>query len=348
MLGMERWVLASRIGFTYIGTVVGAGFASGQEIMQFFTLFGERGVWGVFVAAVLFAWLGTRMMLLGCRLQARSYEDFNQYLFGERWGPMMAALISVMLLGVTAAMMSGTGSLFEEQLGLSFHAGVIFTVAFSFFFILRGIDGVLSVNSLVVPVMFLFIVMVASHAWQAGELASVASLIPEPRYAHWLPSALVYVSFNLVLTQAVLVPLGAEIADERTIKLGGWIGGIGLGIMLFACNLALQLHWQEVSRLDIPMGHVISTLGVGVKFFFLAMMWAEIFTSLIGNVYGLAANLSQVVPLRKPLIMLLIFGMGYVFSLIGFPTLVHYLYPLFGYCGLVVLGFMVFRRMPAG
>ncbi|MFC7441888.1 hypothetical protein [Laceyella putida] len=296
---------------------------------------------------MLFALLGTRMMLLGCRLQARSYEEFNQYLFGERWGPMMTALISVMLLGVTSAMMSGTGSLFAEQLGLSFHVGVIFTALLSFFFIVRGMDGVLSVNSLVVPLMFLFIVLVAAHAWQSGDLTSLATLIPEPERSHWLPSAFVYVSFNLVLTQAVLVPLGAEVADERTIKLGGWIGGVGLGIMLFACNLALQLHWQKASQLDIPMGYVISTLGVGVKFLFLAMMWAEIFTSLIGNVYGLTANLSQVMPLKKPLIMVLIFGVAYLFSLIGFPTLVHYLYPLFGYCGLVVLTVMICRRMPA-
>lgn len=343
---MKRWVLASRIGFTYIGTVVGAGFASGQEILQFFTLFGEQGLWGVLVATVLFAWLGTRMMCLGCRLQARSYEEFNQFLFGERWGPMMTALISVMLLGVTSAMMSGTGALFAEQLGLSFHAGVVFTALLSFFFIVRGMDGLLSVNSLVVPLMFLFIVLVAGHVWHSGDLTSVIALIPSPEPSNWLSSAFVYVSFNLVLTQAVLVPLGAEIADERTIKLGGWIGGIGLGIMLFACNLALQLHWQEVAQLEIPMGYVISTLGVGVKFIFLAMMWAEIFTSLIGNVYGLTANLSQVMPLKKPVIMLLIFGVSYLFSLVGFPTLVHYLYPLFGYCGLVVLTVMVCRRMP--
>jgi uncharacterized membrane protein YkvI len=160
-------------------------------------------------------------------------------------------------------------------------------------------------------------------------------------------SAVSYVGLNLAMSQAVLVPLGAEIKEERTIRLGGWIGGLGLGAMLLVSHLALQLHWGEVFRLEIPMAHLINMVGTGMKMLFLAVMWGEIFTTLIGNVYGLAVNLAQVVPLRERSVMLLIFLVGYLFSLVGFPTLVSYVYPVFGYCGLLVLVLLVARRLPA-
>jgi uncharacterized membrane protein YkvI len=259
----------------------------------------------------------------------------------------MAMLVSLMLFGVTTAMMSGTGALFEEQLGISFHVGVILTAFFSFIVMLKGMDGILSVNTLVVPLMFLFMLLVAFHAWKNGDLSSLLVLDLKPKSHLWLGSAVVYVAFNLVMMQAVLVPLGAQVEDEQTIRRGGWIGGLGLGFMLLSCNAAMQLHWHEVSRLKIPMAFVINTLGAGTKYFFLALMWAEIFTTLIGNVYGLTTNLRRVVPFRERTIMGFIFVLAYMFSLFGFPTLVHFLYPLFGYCGLVLFLFLMIRRLPA-
>ncbi|MBA4603039.1 YkvI family membrane protein [Thermoactinomyces mirandus] len=347
MLSLRQLGLALRIGSVYIGTAVGAGFASGQEILQFFTSFGKDSFWGILLAVGLFAWLGTRMIMMGSRLHSESYEDFNFYLFGERLGKWMNWLVSFMLFGVTTAMMSGTGALFEEQLGISFHFGVIFTALFSYLVILKGINGILSVNSLVVPVMFLFIGMVALHALQETDLSAYIFFSLESARYHWFVSAIIYVAFNLSMMQAVLIPLGSKIADESVIRLGGIMGGIGLGIMLFACNTAMQIYWAEVSHLKIPMAFVISTLGAGVKYFFLLIMWAEIFTTLIGNVYGLTLNLKQLFNLGQPLIMALIFGLGYLFSLFGFPALVGFLYPLFGYAGLAVIFGLVFRRLPA-
>lgn len=347
MWSLKRLGLALRIGFVYIGTAVGAGFASGQEILQFFTSFGKESFWGILLAIGLFAWLGTRMILMGSRLQSKSYEDFNCYLFGGRLGKWMNWLVSFMLFGVTTAMMSGTGALFEEQLGISFHFGVIFTALFSYLVILRGMDGILSVNSLVVPLMFLFIGMVVLHAMQNADLSSYIHFSLEPARYHWLVSAIIYVAFNLSMMQAVLIPIGSQIADEAVIRLGGMFGGAGLGVMLLACNTAMQIYWTEVSQLKIPMAFVISTLGAGVKYFFLLMIWAEIFTTLIGNVYGLTVNLKSLVNLRQPTIMALIFGLGYLFSLFGFPVLVGFLYPLFGYAGLAVIIGLAFRRLPA-
>lgn len=46
------------LGFIYIGTLIGAGFASGQEIMSFFTIYGKGGLLGIIVVSVFFFILG--------------------------------------------------------------------------------------------------------------------------------------------------------------------------------------------------------------------------------------------------------------------------------------------------
>ena len=42
-----------RVAFAFVGVVVGAGFATGQEIMQYFVAFGINGVWGAVLSAVI-------------------------------------------------------------------------------------------------------------------------------------------------------------------------------------------------------------------------------------------------------------------------------------------------------
>src|SRR5690242_12070807 len=53
-----------RVAFTYIGTVVGAGFASGQEILQFFTRYGSLATLTIALSTVLFIWIGIQLMLM--------------------------------------------------------------------------------------------------------------------------------------------------------------------------------------------------------------------------------------------------------------------------------------------
>lgn len=299
------------------------------------------------MCAFFFAWLGIRMMIIGARLQAKSYQEFNLFLFGERIGGWMNYLVSLMLLGVTIAMLAGAGALFEEQLGLSFHIGVLLTFFFSYMVIVRGMDGILSINSLVVPMMLVFTLVIGWMGWQNDGLHLLFQQMPIRNEPSWLLSAISYMAFNLVLSQSVLVPLGASIQDESVLRWGGWLGGIGLGAMLIVSNLVMQLHLDEVLFKKIPIGWVISDLGQGIHVLFILVIWSEILTTLIGDIYGLIANLRAWVPLQPKWMMISIFLFAYLMSFIGFPNLVRYLYPVFGYCGMFALFVLLIRRVPS-
>lgn len=341
----QRLILAIRIAFTYIGTVVGAGFASGQEIFQFFTVFGAYGVWGILLSVCLFSWLGTRMMLIGAKLKATSYEEFNFYLFGNRFGKWMNVFVGIILFGVITAMLSGTGALAKEQLGISFHIGVLVTSLLAYVIIIRGMEGILSINTLVVPLMLFFMILIGINCLGPGGNGWIDhyTFVSE---GNWFLSAITYVAFNLAMSQAVLVPIGAEIQNEQALRFGGILGGIGLGFMLLISYFAMQLYFGEVKSLAIPMAYIIHTLGSGMKIFFLAVMWGEIFTTLVGNIYGLALNIKQVIHIRLPMIILLTLFLAYLCSLVGFPVLISNLYPAFGYCGMALLILLILRRIP--
>lgn len=346
---MASWVRAMQIAFTYAGTIVGAGFATGQEILQFFTRYGASATATILLAGLLFIWLGTRMMLLAGSLRAASYEDLNKHLFGPKVGEWFSLFTLVMLFGITTVMLAGGGSVFNEHFNLSYQTGLLITLVFAYLVIAKGLQAIVAVNSVVVPLMVLFCALM------------VISTIGTPGADNWLTmtsdaSALnvwsapfLYVSYNLVTAQAVLVPLGASIADRKTIVRGGVIGGTLVTAMLVAGHYALASQMPGIAQFEIPMSRLIARLGENVQLLFICVIFGEIFTTYIANVYGLTLQIRQRTgwPV-KPVILAILIG-TYLIGQIGFSTLLSTLYPLFGMLGLIwFVRIMMSRSRSAG
>ncbi|MFZ3591469.1 hypothetical protein ACOI1C_20135 [Bacillus sp. DJP31] len=328
-----------QVAATYIGTVVGAGFATGKEVVQFFSQYGMIGIIGILISGYLFIWLGTKSMLIAKRIEANSYQEVNEFLFGEKIGRIVNFVFLIMLFGVTSVMLSGAGAVFREQLGLPAQMGIWLSLILCYVAVIRGMKGLLLVNSIIVPMMLLFsfIIIFAFPDASAyyGESPNIGML---------LLSALAYASYNIALGQAVLVPLGRDCENETIIKWGGFLGGLGLTFILITSHLAL-ITIPDMTSYSIPMAEIIKVIGTVIHLLFVLVIYGEIYTTLIGNVYGISRKLSASSKPNKAIIISILL-ICYFVSLIGFDYLVRYLYPIFGYMGCVILLSLMFKKMP--
>ena len=121
---------------------------------------GFYGTIGICISG-FFIWLGTKMMLLSSQIGAFSAQEFNKYLFGDVFGNVVNTLLLLVLFGVTSVMLSGAGAVFEEQLRLPRQLGIFITVIACLIIGSRGLQGVFEVNTLVVPIMMIFIIGLA-------------------------------------------------------------------------------------------------------------------------------------------------------------------------------------------
>jgi uncharacterized membrane protein YkvI len=323
-----------QIAFTYMGTVVGAGFATGQEILQFFTRFGIWGSLTITIATALFIWLGAKMMLIAAEIKAKSYEDLNKVLFGEAAGRWISFFMLIILLGVTAVMLAGAGSVFSEHLNVSYQSGLLVTIAACFFLLKKGMNAILTINVIVVPIMLLFTLFVVIDTLRTPGADRFLFLTSD--YSPWAAWAapFLYTAFNLSMSQAVLVPLGAGAADRRTIVAGAWVGGIGIGLLLLAGHVALSARMPGITQYAIPMGGIARQLGSGLQWIYLFLIFAEIFSTLIADVYGLALQLQERLKWPRQLIVLAVLATCYFAGQIGFGPLLSTLYPIFGFISL--------------
>jgi len=336
-----------QVAATYIGTVVGAGFASGLSIMQFFTIYGGVGVIGMLISTALFIWIGTKMMLLARRIRAYSYQEFNMYLFGPFIGRAANILSFIVLFGVTCVMLSGTGSIFEERFGLPSQLGILLSVFLTYLVMTRNLDGVLAVNVIVVPMMLFFSILISIVYLDAnGLLQTLAIQKQQLNDWQWMISPFAYTALNFATLQAVLVPLGNEIEDESVLRWGGLLGGVGLGFMLLTSHAAMNSLMPDILLFDIPMAEVIADFGWMMQVMFLIVVYGEIFTTLVGNVFGMSRQIQSIRPLPHNVIAVTLLFACFLISQFGFAPLLSSLYDLFGDMGLILLIILMVRRLP--
>lgn len=347
VMGWEPMARGARTGkvlqvaATYVGTVVGAGFASGQETLRFFAVFGNHGSWGILVATALFVVLGVAVMDLGHTLGAASHQELLIYTCGPALGRFMDLLVTSFLLASLSVMLAGGGAVMAQQFGLSTGLGITLTAVVSVVTVLFGLRGLVAANGVVVPMLTSFVVLVTvGTLWRQG-LGPLRLGLQWPELAaapHWLLAALLYVAYNLILAVAVLAPLGATVSDPSVRRQGGILGGLGLGLLALLIKLALGSHLPEIGRSEVPLLFIAQSYAPSFQVIYALVLWAEIYTTAIGSLYGFASRLSLLRRWDYPLMVLGSAALAAWGSQAGFSRLVSLLYPLYGYASLVFLG----------
>ncbi len=331
------WKTVFQVAATYVGAVMGAGFASGQEIQQFFARFGYRGLAGIIVSAGLFALLGWMMLDLQNYWKVSSYPDFFRHLLGKRWGKWADALVSILLFIGMLAMLSGSGAIFTEYFGMSRWLGISLTalvIALALWY--RG-EGVLWINSVLIPLKFLIclgIGFLAIFLATSGDGEGIM-ILPHPIIKHWAISAVLYVSFNLTLAMVVFASLGQKVQRPGA-KLGAVLGGVALGVFAIVIGAGL-LRFPEVLGLEIPMVAVAGKLGDWSAFLYVVVLWLAMVTAAIGNGFSLVSRVVVTNKISYTLATILLLTTVFPLAGVRFSQIVQLVYPIFGYIGLIFL-----------
>lgn len=341
---LRSWGEAIRIAFTYVGTIVGAGFASGQEILQFFTKYGWIAVMTIALSSMLFIWLGIKMMTLAFDLKAKSYEDLNRMLFGQKIGSWVSIFMLAVLFGISSVMLAGSGTVFSEQLHLSFQTGVLLTLLAAYWIISRGIRTIMTVNTIVVPIMLTFSGLVIWHTYQSPGADSWLRITSDYSPGMIWISPFLYTAFNLTSAQAIMVPVGASASRKSVIFWGAGLGGILIGLLLLGAHFSLSAQMPGITQFEIPMAGLVTELGAVFHILYLIVIYGEIFTTYIADVYGLILQLEQRTQIHRKWLLICILGLSYLVALIGFKNLLSTLYPLFGMISMMWLALIIWRR----
>ena len=114
--------------------------------------------------------------------------------------------------------------------------------------------------------------------------------------------------------------------------------------MLLSGHFALSAYMPGITQFEIPMGNIAYQLGLFAQMVYLLLIFSEIFTTFVADVYGVTLQIKQRIRLSTPVITLLLMIISYLISQFGFSSLLSVLYPLFGLFSLVWLVMIVLKK----
>ena len=330
-----------RIGSAFIGVIVGAGFASGQETLQYFTSFGIPGILGAIMATVLFAYLGMVLVWLGSHTKTTNHKDVIFRLSGRYFGTVIDYILLFTLFGVGVVMIAGAGANLNQQFDLPFPVGATLITILVIITCFLKVDRVVSIIGSITPLLIIFVIFIAIYSLVTmdGTFASlndVAQSIPTT-LPNWFISGINYVSFNVALGASMSIVMGGAEKNPKTAALGGLVGGLVLGIMIILIHLAIFSKIEEVGTLDMPMLGIVNNISPILGTVMALVIFGMIYNTAIGMFFAFAARFAESGTKKFKTIIIITMLVGYIASYVGFTDLISYFYPLIGYLGLFLM-----------
>ena len=343
---MNRKLSSRTIAATYIGTVVGAAFASGQEILQFFGYFGLKGLAGIVLTTFLLIGFGYLVMESGHRLRADSYQPVLYDTAGPWLGRGLDWVITFFLFSAVIIMAAGAGAFFKQHLGLSFVVGSALMTLATWATVLAGLTGVITAISSVAPVLLVSTLSVGLFTlitnWQLLPESLLWSQPAKAPVPLWPLSALIYASYNLVLAVAVLAPMGKR-SDPPELLKGSVGGSFGLGLAAASILTTILIKGRETVRYELPMLAAAESVNPAISFIYGFVLLAEIYTTAVSSLFGFGSRLASGGSMPFWLIVSLAAGGSFLLAQVGFSELVSTVFPAVGYAGLALLAGLVVK-----
>jgi len=337
---------------TFIGMIVGVGFASGQELMSFFGNFGIMGYVGVAIMGFGYFMLGLMGALTARRMNTPYYDVVfapknNKYF---RWFSN-AVVIVLGLFGVLPIMYAGGGSVLETQFGIPMMVGSIFTAVITYLSVIFGTRGFVNSLNATVPVLVITTVVICIYLFINPFPVEVefTPISNNSLLQNWFISALLYLSYNVICGIAVVVPLGSLAKNEKSIIIGSLLSGVVLAVMAFFCAGAIIENYSLVKDADMPTVAMAQELSPVAGVIYSIAIYLAVFTTAAACLFALDVQLDRLfervpkIKMSKPLALLIISVAAYMGSYIGFVTLVNVLYPFTGYFGFIVIAGLIYN-----
>ena len=322
------------VGLSFVGAVVGAGFISGQELVQFFVRFGCWGIVGWLLTVVVIIFGGGYLLWYVALTKPESFDKVVRQNFSGIFAKFVNLVVNGYLVGGLLIMLSGSGGLLSQLLGLPMFLGVTIVSLAIFLTIIGKGERILTVNKFLVPFLVLSTVFVTikllfADAFKMDLDREFTIKNPSPILINWFLSVLFYLGYNIIGAIVAVVNIGREITSKKG-KIGGRLGGVIVAFLGSLIILTLWITYPEWQQSDLPIVTVLKQRFEWLYPVFVPSMIIAMFTVATAYALGLSKYLKERCQFNFVYICAGVLLIAIPMSLLGFSRLLGMIYPFFG------------------
>lgn len=201
-----------------------------------------------------------------------------------------------------------------------------------------NIDGIIKINTLLIPILIIFIIVLASKNINIYE--NINSKTIETSLIKSIYSAILYSSYNSITLIPIVISLKKYLKNKAQIIIVSSLVTIILIILAISIFGLILKSDLDVQKLELPTVYVAGMFGNIYKYIYGGIILVAIFTSCISAGYSILENYIENSKKYKTIAIILCIS-SILVSNMGFSNLINLLYPVFGLLGLVQIIFIL-------
>lgn len=330
-----------RVSLAAVAAIVGAGFATGREIMVFFTGQGAYSWIGIVIASAGIGFLCGMIAHFALKTGAKSFPAIYGAEMGGACEGALQGLYGLLML-VTASVMLAAGAELGA-LALPFHhaelIGIALTLLAALLATRRNSRAMSVLGALLVPFVIVFYVAMAMDSRPAPvsfpeRTAYVYGSIPLAAVL-----GLLYAALNAAMAGGIICLTSKQHVEPRRV---GLYTGLMLMGMLSAANAALYRAGPDMRNMALPAVILSARFGVAGFYLSILLLWSAVITTLCAALGSFSEQAASMNMKARP-VMVIFIALALMLAFTGFMPLVEVGYPILGWsCAIALLALIAF------
>lgn len=366
MEGGFSWKRAFILAGACIALVIGSGFATGQELVQYFTAYGLGGLLVVVTFALIFIYYNLSFARVGSEQHYEVGNDVFRYYCGKYLGTFFDYYSTIFCYMSFFVMVGGAASTLQQGFGLPVWVGGVLVAAIVVAIVSLGLSKLVDIIGVIGPLKIAFFIVIGAivlgmdwpqlpeglEAIATNQLAGATAdegIVKAGE--NWLIAGLSYAGFVLLWFASFMTLLGAK-NNRRSLNVGIVLATVvicaAIVIIYFAQVANINTGHGDLFAWNAPIPNLILADKVWppLSYVYAVVVFIGICATAVPLLYNPVARFAKE---GTPRFRLLAIGLGVAGLIIGlfvpYRTLVNTVYVINGYIGALLLIFMVVRSV---
>lgn len=314
-----------KVSAIILGSIIGAGFASGQEIKIFFTSYGTSGLLGLLIAVTIIVIIINLVLRISFKKNIENYISFLEKICcnNKVLSDTMKNIVNIFLLSSFFIMGIGFATCLEEQFYIPKCVGGVIISILCYATFMGNINRIIKVNTYIMPVLLGLIIF-----------AGIKIGFPKIQFvtnAKIILNSVIYASYNLLPLIPILLTVRKEIDSVKNINLISIVAWFG--ISLSAASI-FAITCCDIGDSEMILIEATKEWNFGGGLVFPLAILAAIYTSAVCSGYGFIQNCVKSEKQYSVYVCIICIAMIFI-SNFSFSTAIEKVYPLFGFLGII-------------
>ncbi|EQA9013408.1 MULTISPECIES: YkvI family membrane protein [Pseudomonas] len=343
------------IGGACIALLIGSGFATGQEIMQYFVAYGHAGLISILLMFALFTYVAFSFVMAGYEQKFSAPKEIFTYYCGKKLGAFFDYFSVLFLYMSFWVMIAGAGAALNQKLGWpNWYGGVLMgglTLVTLFF----GFNRLISVVGSIGPLLSVLAIMIGV----AGVVMNTQGLVEFPAVlkpltesktvlqagSNWFTACLSYVGFCMMWLAVFMTNLGSTSKSRAEAGGGAFLGMLLFSLAVLAMMLGLAANLSDVATAQIPSLVLVEKISPSLTGLITVVILAAIYTTAASLLWAPVKRFApDELSIRHRLLLCVLCTVGTLVGLnVPFDALINVVYVVNGYIGFGLLFLMLVK-----